>query len=614
MLFMTIFLIIASLITIYILIVIVKLGLHQRIPLALGKISIETIPVRAAKKYGDQILFTSDKPCNWNIPILESKYPSILSWSAKRIKIVSGYLAKMLQEYFQLQKNERVAILKQNHFDIHLFTLSIVRGGGIACPVNGKFESVNVEPYLLHIGSKLLISDYTTVSRLLKECNSLGCIENILLAEKKETFSYAEINNFHTSFISKFPHIKLTWIDDALEKVDEEAEVVQRSKNDILYLVHSSGTTGFPKAVVLQNGPQSHAIRGWLCYVHASRKYDKAYLAVPNNHQAVILSFNSLLLMGMRVHWTSSYDYEDFDADKILLELKESNYTGFFGFPIVYTQLKEKLQALSKLRKMRFWASTADVSHEAIIKPFVKNGNVFRSLGIPFNGSIFLDAQGSSEVGTPSVLRYFTPFTKKFNRRIGKPGSTPFGPQIRIMKSNGSIARTGETGRLEVKGKTVFKGYWNNSNLTDKSFTNGWFFTGDVAKIDAYKNVIQLDREVDIIHTEDGDVYSLPIEEKIHKHPVVFDACVYGGSQQNNFQLPYIAIALRAGYSYDNNKLMKELNELLSVKEQLHYCEIIEWSAFPFGVTGKTLKRAFRERSRNLIMIKNETGSPVFLQ
>lgn len=600
MFFMIIFLIIASLITTYIFIIIVKLGLHQRIPLALGKILIETIPVRAAKKYGDQILFTSDKPCNWNISILENKYPSTLSWSAKRIKIVSGYLAKMLQDYFQLQKNERVAILKQNHFDIHLFTLSIVRSGGIACPINGKFESINVEPYLLHIGSKLLISDYITVCRLLKECNSLGCIENILLTEKKETFSSGDFDNLLTSFISKFPHIKLTWIDEALEKVDREAEVVQRSKNDILYLVHSSGTTGFPKAVVLQNGPQSHAIRGWLCYVHASRKNDKAYLAVPNNHQAVILSFNSLLLMGMRVHWTSSYDYEGFDADKILRELGEDSYTGFFGFPIVYTQLKEKLQALSKLRKMRFWASTADASHEAIIKPFIKNGNVFKSLGIPFNGSVFLDAQGSSEVGTPSVLRYITPFTKKFERRIGKPGSTPFGPQIRITKNNKTVSQ-GEPGRLEVKGKTVFKKYWNDAQLTETSFTNSWFFTGDTALMNKDKNIIQLDREVDVIHSKNGDVYSLPIEEKIHKHAAVYDACVYGGFQKNGFQLPCLVVALRKDFIYNSRQLIRELNEILSETEQLHHCDIIEWKAFPFGVTGKTLKRVFRERSKNAL-------------
>ena len=62
---------------------------------------------------------------------------------------------------------------------------------------------------------------------------------------------------------------------------------------------------------------------------------------------------------------------------------------------------------------MRFWASTADAAHEEMIKPCVAVGSAFRRLGLPFTGSVYLDAQGSSEVGTPSVLRYYTKLTKR---------------------------------------------------------------------------------------------------------------------------------------------------------------------------------------------------------
>lgn len=598
----------------YVLLIISRLGLFERIPLALGKISIETLPDRAAKKYGNTILFISDKPCRWDIPALRNQYADNLQWSAKRIKMAAGFLAKMLQDYFQLQKDERVAILKQNHFDIHIFITAIVRAGGIACPINGKFESENIEPYLSNLGSKVLITDYVTMVRILDKCNGLGFVQNILFAEQRENFSASVLNGLTTSFIVKFPHVRLTWLEDSMREADSEALAVSREKKDILYLVHSSGTTGFPKAVILQNGPQSLAMRGWLCYVHVSRKKDKAYLAVPNNHQAVILSFNSLLLMGMKVYWASTYDAEGFDGDKIINELEQGGYTGFFGFPIAYTQLKEKLQNPERLKKMRFWASTADASHEAIIKKFVATGSAFKSLGIPIKGSVFLDAQGSSEVGTPSVLRYITPFTRKFDRRIGKPGSTPFGPKIRVTTTSGNTANINETGRLEVKGKTVFTGYWKNPALTDKSFTDGWFFTGDTVRISKDRNVVQLDREVDVIHTATGEVYSLPIEEKIHKHPAIFDACVYGAYDSDGFQTPQIAVALRDGYDYDEHTLLMKLNNLLTHEEQLAQCRIMEWSKFPIGVTGKTLKRIFRERSKDFLPDNNKITSPDFLE
>jgi long-chain acyl-CoA synthetase len=377
-----------------------------------------------------------------------------------------------------------------------------------------------------------------------------------------------------------------------------------------LYLVHSSGTTGFPKAVILTNGAQSHAVRGWLCYVHLSRTFDKGYLAVPNNHQAVILSFNSLLLLGLPVHWTSGYDRDAFDPEETIAELARGGFTGFFGFPIAYTQMKEVNLRDYELQGMRFWATTADASHEAIERIFVRVGGAFRSVGLPIDGSVFLDAQGSSEVGTPSVIRYITPFTRRFGRRIGKPGSTPFGPRTRVVTPDGGLALPGEVGRFEVKGKTVFAGYWNNHALTCAAMHDGWFFTGDVVRRGEDGHLIQLDREVDVIHTTRGLVYSLPIEEVIHKHPMVFDVCVYGARQADGTQLPVAAVALRKGFEITADRLREKINLHLDGRDKLQRVDILDWAHFPIGITGKTLKRVFRERTERTHVI--EQNRPVW--
>jgi long-chain acyl-CoA synthetase len=210
---------------------------------------------------------------------------------------------------------------------------------------------------------------------------------------------------------------------------------------------------------------------------------------------------------------------------------------------------------------------------------------------------VFLDAQGSSEVGTPSVIRYVTPFTRRFDRRVGRPGSTPFGPKTRVTTREGSPARRGEVGRLEVKGKTIFAGYWNNHALTYAAMNDGWFFTGDVVRRGPDGHLIQLDREVDVIHTLNGAVYTLPIEEVVHKHPMVFDVCVYGARQSDGTQLPVAAIALRAGFVASSNQLLNDINAGLTERDRLHRVDIMKWEAFPIGITGKTLKRVFRERT-----------------
>ena len=601
---MPIFLGVIGLLTAYVMFVAFRIGLLERLWLALRPISIERIPDRAARRYKNRPLFSTDEPCRWSVPQLGTRNQS--RWTARDIKVTAGCLASMLRQRLDLRHGDRVAIMKTNHFDIHLLHLGIVRAGGVACPMNDDFLSSKVEPYLINVGARILITDLATFGRLIGEGARFGDVEHVVLADSRSDDGGDTV----TGSPGSLTDVSVHWIHDLLDGLPE-APATPRGKLEPLYLVHSSGTTGFPKAVILRNGAQSHAIRGWLCYVHVSRRRDRGLFALPNNHQAVILTFNSLLLAGVGVHWTRHYGRDGLDATRIVEQLAEGRYTGMFAFPIVYTQLKEVALDHYDLRAMRFWASTADAAHAAIIRRFVPHGGIFRTLGIPVGGSVYLDAQGSSEVGTPSVIRYYTRFTRRFDRRIGRRHSTPFGPRIRIT-SDGRPVATGVPGRLEVRGKTVFEAYWNNHALTYEAVRDGWFFTGDVARWSRDRHVVQLDREVDVIRTCAGDVYSLRIEEEVHKHPAVFDACVYGARQPDGSQVPAAAIAVRAGVRVEPARLLAEINETLTPASRLVRLEILPWSEFPIGVTGKTLKRVFRERTESAAAL--EANRPIIMR
>lgn len=571
----------------------VRIGLHRRLPLAVGPISLEAIPDRAARRHGERTLFTTETPCGWEVPALRERYPDRFRWSAARVRATAGHVAAVLRQRLALRKGDRVAILKENHFDVHVLIAAVVRSGGVACPMNRAFPSGKLGHYLANVGARILITDRVTARRIVRDGADLGDVTTVLLADRPDPGRRLE-----KALRTSHPELGVVWLEEALAKVGRECPAVSRGRNEPLYLVHTSGTTGFPKAVVLKNGPQSHAVRGWLRYVHLSPRRDRGYLAVPNHHQAVILTFNSMLLLGLPGHWSAACGRDDgFDAERVVENLARGRFTGFFGFPLTYTQMKEVPLERHDLCRMKVWASTADASHAEIVRRFVPFGGAFRTLGLPVAGSVFLDAQGSSEVGTPSVLRYVTRFTRAFDRRIGRPGSTPFGPAIRITRSDGTRADREEVGRLEVKGRTVFDSYWNDRPTTLLAFRDGWFFTGDVARRGSDGHLVQLDREVDVIHTASGPVYSLPIEEKLHAHPAVFDVCVYGARQPDGTQRPAAAVAPRAGASISAEALRAELNGLVSEEERLVGVEILPWEEFPMGVTGKTLKRAFRERT-----------------
>src|SRR5688500_19111176 len=101
----------------YVVFVAWRLGLHQRLPLALAPISLQRIPDRAARRYGDKPLFTCDCPVGWRVPALAGRYPDDTAWSASRVLATAGYLATMFRERLHVRAADRRAILKQNHFD-----------------------------------------------------------------------------------------------------------------------------------------------------------------------------------------------------------------------------------------------------------------------------------------------------------------------------------------------------------------------------------------------------------------------------------------------------------------------------------------------------------------
>ena len=77
----------------YILFVLVRLGVHQRLPLVLRPVSVDQIIDRAARIHGDRALFTCDAPAEWFVPALRSLYPDETQWTARRIKTTAGFVA-----------------------------------------------------------------------------------------------------------------------------------------------------------------------------------------------------------------------------------------------------------------------------------------------------------------------------------------------------------------------------------------------------------------------------------------------------------------------------------------------------------------------------------------
>lgn len=559
-----------------------RLGFHQRLSLLLfNELRVSALVDFAASRYRHRIIVELEEPLQWRVPG-DPHDPRPRLWSARRIRHAAGRVAAVLKRRFTLAAGDRVAIYKGNDFDIFIFSLAITRAGGISVPVNGKLPPASLDQYLRHVGATVLFCDREALASISGNSVRLETVRHVVVVDVSSQVEAESLVRAVSS--SAHGHA----LEALFAAVPGQLPAVARGMDDPLYLVHTSGTTGFPKAVILLNRGLTASLRAALVF-NLVRRRDLAYFATPFNHQVTHLYLNGLLAFGGRAILSRT-----FDPARTLQTIQQRAVTVFFGFPIAYTQLTAEDLTRYDLSSMRIWATTADASHEVHQRKLVRVGSFLSRLGIPLSGSVFVDGLGSSEVGIAALLRIVGPWTRRFERRVGRP--IPFfGPRVKVVDETGQPVRGATPGRLMIKGPCMFGGYWNNHDKLFAASSDGWWFTGDIVSRAADGSYMHLDREVDVIHQASGASYTLPIEEEILKHPAVYDATVFAYRQNDDVPVAAAAVALKPAFAHlGDDQLRDELNQLLVPRDQLAVVRARPWSDFPIGVTGKTLKRAFR--------------------
>lgn len=554
----------------------VRLGFHQRLPLLLARnCSIDQVLDRAADRHGDDVLIELETPLGWEIPRIEDTRADPHLWSARRIKDTVAYLAGALQRMGVL-RNDRVVIVKQNNFDVFLFSLATIRLGAIAAPVNAGLDAALFAGYAKNLDAKLIVTDAATYRKMSRHAGFPETGRILLVDGDPSEIAHAAAGE------------RVIGLRAALRTATRVPNALPRGPQDPMLVVHTSGTTGIPKAVILVNRGLTQSMRATFAFNLVSRR-DHVYLALPFNHQVTNLYLHSILLLGMKATCCA-----DFDPGRVVNKLSAGDVTVFFGFPITYLRMADEHLAAARLKKIRIWGTTADASHEVHQRRFVQMGGFFRHLGIPVDGSVFVDGLGSSEVGIAALLRMVFPWTRRFGRRVGRP--VPLGPRVKVVDHAGMAVKKGSVGRLMINGPCMFEGYWNAHDKYYAAMNDGWWFTGDLVYQAENGEYVHIDREVDAISHKRGVSYTLPMEETILKHQDVFDACVFAARAPGIGTVPAAAIALKPNrHGVSEERLKSELNALLPSSDQLHDVLTVPWERFPIGVTGKTLKRQFRE-------------------
>jgi len=384
----------------------------------------------------------------------------------------------------------------------------------------------------------------------------------------------------------------------------------EHAAHDPVLITHSSGTTGFPKAVLMQHQNFFSAIR-YRMGMSVPEASKRILSALPGSHNSAITMAMFALLGGIPIALISTQN-----ATAVLQEIERFKPTLVAGFSKTFTEMSEENLGAFELSSVQMWWNSGDAVHETHVRKLMAVGNHIR-VGIGGvevrPGSAFTDCLGSSEMGHSLFYNTHQPGEARFSRCIGRP----FGfVEAAVLSETGAPLPPHQVGRLGVRSPTLSTGYWNDSALTWRSHLAGYWLTGDLVYRDDDGCFYHVDRLSDAIRTDEGVIYSLQVEELLMaKHPAIADCTVIGVPSVDGRRTEAWAFlemrrdaadgAEAADWLHRANATLRE-HDLLPVARVVH----VRHGELPTGVTGKVKKRELRERWREFAGSGDDAGAP----
>jgi malonyl-CoA/methylmalonyl-CoA synthetase len=215
-------------------------------------------------------------------------------------------------------------------------------------------------------------------------------------------------------------------------------------------------------------------------------------------------------------------------------------------------------------------------------------------------GHTILERYGMSE----TVMLTSNPYAEsttasQLKRQAGTVGFALPGVGVRIRGEGGVACAAGEIGAVEVRGPSIFQGYWRMPEKTAEEFTaDGWFKTGDVGQLDAFGRLTLIGRSKDLIITGGYNVYPAEVEGYLNELPGVDESAVIGVPHPDFGEAVVAVLVAQAGASVDATECIDALKQRIAGFKVPKRVIVVD--QLPRNAMGKVQKALLREQHRAL--------------
>ncbi len=523
---------------------------------------------RNSKLYGDEAALVEINPevreeqrVSWQEyeliqPTGDAPYRREITWSVFDEK--ANRVANMLLSR-GIRKGQKVAILLMNCLEWLPIYFGILKTGAIAVPLNFRYTADEIDYCLKLADADVLFFGPEFTSRM----------EPIVPKITRQMLLFF-VGEHCPSFAEDYLR--------ATANCSSRAPKVLVDDEDEAAIYYSSGTTGFPKAILLKHTALMQSAR--MEAIHHETTHEDVFLCIP-----------PLYHTGAKMHWFGSL----FTGSKAVL-LKGSSPSAVFQAAsqerctivwLLVPWAQDILAALDRgeLKVDDFQLSQWRLMHigaQPVPPSLIKHWLSY------FPHHKYDTNYGLSESTGPGCVHLGVDHVHKVGA-IGVPG---YGWKVKIVDEQNTPVKQGDVGELCVKGPGVMVCYYHNPEATAEVLENGWLHTGDMARQDEDGFIFLVDRKKDVIISGGENLYPVQIEDFLSAYPKVHDVAVIGLPDQRLGEMAAAIIQVKEGMTCTESEINQFCMDLPRYKRPRK----IIFAPVPRNPTGKIEKPKLRER------------------
>ncbi len=470
-----------------------------------------------------------------------------------------------------VKKGDKVAILLMNCLEWLPIYFGILKTGALAVPLNFRYSSDEIDYCVGLADVDILVFGPEFIGRVEEIADTLS--KNRLLiyvGDNCPTFA-EDYTTLTADCSSQTPNITLTDDDDAA-------------------IYFSSGTTGFPKAILHKHRSLMHS-----CLVEQNHHETK--------HEDVFLCIPPLYHTGAKMHWFGSFLVGGKAVllkgtkPEFVLDAASKEHCTIVWLLVPWAQdildaidrgdVKLSDYELDQWRLMHIGAQPVPPSLITRWKKLFPNHKYDTNYGLSESigpGCVHLGMDNIHKVGA-----------------IGVPG---YGWETKIVDEHRNTVPQGEVGELAVKGPGVMTCYYKDEKATNEVLADGWLFTGDMAMQDEDGFIFLVDRKKDVIISGGENIYPVQIEDFLRKHDAIKDVAVIGLPDKRLGEITGAIIEVKPGCTLTED----DVNTFCHTLPRYKRPHTIIFADVPRNPTGKIEKPKLRELygGKGLVAAQNQ--------